>query len=192
MGIVNTLWSIIKSVGTGVISSLVGGNSIIAGVNELLPDGSKLNEHATGIDIENAISKLDPDSQIKILSLQFNVDAEKIKQPHETMRAMLETEAISPQSTRPKIALEASRCCYVIAILSLMPMLWAGYKQNSDLMKAIAECWPLVVGILTLFVGWVNGYFGILRDEQANKLNAANHFPITATGGMLTKLFKRK
>ena len=188
----NTLWSIIKAVGTGVVSSVVpGGNMILAAVNELLPNNSKLSDSATGVDIENAISKLDPDSQVKILSLQFEAEIEKIKQPHETMREMLNTEAISPQSTRPKIALEASRFCYVVALISLVPMIIAAIKADAELMTAIANCWPLVVGILTLFVGWVNSYFGILRDEQANKLNAANNFPVMATGGILNKIFKR-
>ena len=61
--------TILKTVGTGLITTLVpGGNAIISGIKAFLPDDKKLPDNATGTQAQNAISQMTPEVQAQILS----------------------------------------------------------------------------------------------------------------------------
>jgi len=99
------LFEIAKRVGTGLIRELVpGGGLLIDVVNEILPEGQKLPPNATGEMLETAAKGLPPEQQAQLMLKQFDVQINETTQSNETLRAMLASEAITPQSTRPRIA----------------------------------------------------------------------------------------
>ena len=181
---------IAKSVGTGLIRDLVpGGALIIDAVNQFLPENNKLPANATGDRVTQTINSLPPDLQAQILLKQFDVQVEQIKAEALTFQAMLASDAVVPQTTRPYIA---RGCFHVLAFCSVVVVaLWAyGVAVGDAVMaQAVMGGWPFVLAVLGPFVLLLRAYFGILKDEQRNKLDASNGLPTTA-GGILD-IFKR-
>ena len=189
------LWDIIKTVGSAALQvALPGTGSLIVGaVNELLPDDKKLPAGATGDDLNNAIASLPPEQQASVMEKEFDVEITQIKESNATLRTMLESDAKNPHSTRPKIALEAF---YVVAFISILVVsMWAYaiLKQDEKLVKVIVDGWPWVLAVIGPFVGWLNNYFGTLKQEHKNKLDAANGSSTPAgIAGILSSIIKRR
>jgi len=118
------LWDIIKTVGTGVISTMVPGGPFLVGViNEMLPDDKKLPNDATGNQVVHALDGLPPADRTRIMEKEFDVDITTIKESHSTVRVMLEADAKNPQSTRPYIA---KHSFHVVAFTIVVTIsLWA-------------------------------------------------------------------
>ena len=172
------LWDIVKKVGVGAISTMVpGGPLIVSAINAVLPKGSKLPENATGEQAQKAIQNLTPKEQASIKHKQFDVQLTQIKETHLTARTMLETEAISPHSTRPKIALGAFYVVSTISLLVTFGWLYAVVTADTAMMDSISNGWPWLATITLPFIGWLNRYFGILAKEQKQKLDAARNLP---------------
>jgi hypothetical protein len=188
------LWDIVKTVGAGAFSTMVpGGAAILATVNSLLPEDKKLPENASGSDIQSTISTLPPEQQAQLMDKEYDVQITEIKESHSTARTMLEAEAKSTHTTRPKIALGAF---YLVAILSsLIVIAWlyaVVVVKDEKLVKAIVDGWPWVTALLLPFVGWLDRYFGILKQEQKNRLDAVsgNNKP-TGIAGLISTLVKK-
>lgn len=177
---------ILSKVGTAVISTLVPGSGVlISAVNELLPDGKKLPTDVTGAQMQTAISGLAPADQAVILGREFDVEVTQIKESNETLRTMLATEQASPHTTRPKIAL---RAFYQVAFTtSMVVLMWAYAVVTHDaaMVAVIMDGWPWVAALLVPYIGWLNAYFGILKQEQRDRLNAANG---SVSGGVVSSL----
>lgn len=189
------LWDIVRKVGGTALQIALpsAGSIIVDAVNELLPKGKKLPEGATGDDINKAIDGLPPEQRASVMEKEFDVDIIQIQESNSTLRTMLESEAASPQSTRPKIAMGAFRVVSFISIAVVALWFYAVVKGDKELVKSVVDGWPLV-GVLTVpFVGWLNHYFGILKTEQKNKLNAAAGNPVVSgVTGVLSKIINRK
>ena len=180
--------SIAKTVGAGAISALVpGGPAIVAGINALLPDEYKMPENVTGKQAEQTIQSLDPETKAKVLSKQFDVKIEQIQQSYDTLRTMLTQDATNPQSTRPKIAWLFA---WVLALnISFVSAVW-GYSvltESKDMTQAIMSGWPFLLSVVGPIVTMLMAYFGILRKENREKLNAANGFESEGAMGKLIK-----
>jgi len=188
------LWDIVKTVGSAALQvALPGTGSLIVGaVNELLPDDQKLPAGATGDDINNAIAKLPPEKQASLMEKEFDVEITQIKESNSTVRAMLESEAKSPHTTRPKIALEAF---YVVAysnILAISIWAWAVITSDNPL-KNLTDGWPFILAVTATFTTLLLAYFGILKQEHKNKLDAANGVSTPAGNtGILSSIIKRR
>ena len=138
------LWDVIRSVGSAALQvALPGTGSLIVGaVNELLPNDKKLTANATGDDISSAISSLPPAQQATILSKEFDVSITQIKESNSTVRAMLESDANNPHTTRPYIAKGAFHIiAFVIAVCTgryrsvsnaTMGLLWCTKKRAQE------------------------------------------------------------
>lgn len=176
------------------LKDIIGGAAAIAGtlnpaigaaiglVNGFLPDDKKLPETATGSEVANAIQTLPPGQQASLLEKEIDLETTKIKESNETVRMMLESDAKNPHSTRPYIA---KHSFHVVAFtIIIVVSLWA-YAVGSDkqaMVKTIMEGWPFILGVLGPLVVLLRTYFGVLKQEQSNKLNAANKQPVG--GGM--------
>ena len=169
------IWNIAKTVGAGIISAVVpGGPAIVGVINEFLPDEKKLPETATGNDAINAISGLPPDKKASLMEKQFDVDITQIVQANTTIRTMLESDAKNPHSTRPYIA---KHSFHVIAITTgIVILVWAyGVMSGKDaLVKTVMDGWPFIVGVTGPLVTLLLSYFGVLKTENKNRLDAAN------------------
>ena len=159
------LSDIAKRVGAGLVRDLVpGGSLLLDAVNAMLPADKKLGPNATGGDLQN----LPPE----VLAKKFDVEIESIKQAGETVRAMLEAEARSTHTTRPRIAMRAFYLVSVISLIIVFAWAWAVVTGDTEVVGLVVDGWPFVLAILAPFVGWLNHYFGVLRSEHANRLDA--------------------
>lgn len=189
------LWDIAKTLGSVALQvALPGvGSRIVGEVNKLLPADKKLPAGATGNDINNAVANLPPEQQASVMEKEFDVDIERLKQAGESNRAMLAAEANSTHTTRPRIALGAFRVVSFISLLIVSMWSYAILDGDKELLKAIVDGWPWVAVLIGPFVGWLNSYFGILKQEHKNKLDAANGGSTpSGIAGILGSLINRK
>lgn len=167
--------NIAKTVGAGLFSAVVpGGAAIISAVNASLPDEYKLSDNATGNQIAEQVEKLSPELKAKVALKKFDVDITRIKQEHATAQAMLIADATNPQSTRPKIAYQSFVVVSVISLMFAFALVYAVLIRDHELLKVLGQSWGYSIALVAPFVAWLNRYFGILRDENRDKLNASN------------------
>lgn len=181
------LLNILKEVGGGILKSVIPGSGIIGAVNNILK-GKPLSNDATGDDVSRAIAQLPDGDRIKLLDREFDVKIEKLK----TIQAMLSADAITPHSTRPYIA---KHSFHIIAIVTLIiSIMWAyGVGTGDEIMiKAIMEGWPFILSITAPLVVLLQAYFGVLKSEQKNKLDASNGVShAEGLGAFIGNIFKR-
>lgn len=186
------IWDIVKTVGTGIVATLPGGPLVLGAVNALLPDDKQLPDTATGQQIGNAVSTLPPEAQVELLSKEFEVDITHIKESHSTVRTMLESDAANPQSTRPHIALGSF---YVVAFaVVIIVSVWAYGVAMADnaMVKAVVDGWPFVIAVLAPLVTLLHAYFGVLKREHKNRLDAAQGISApSGIAGILSALIKK-
>ena len=169
------LWSIVKTVGTGLISTMVPGGPLIVGaINAALPADKQLPENATGQQAMDAIGTLPAAERAQVMDKQFDVQITQIKEAGDTMRTMLTADATNPQSTRPYIAMGSF---LVVAFTSVTTVsLWAYgiIKADTKMVETIVNGWPFLLSAIAPLVVLLRAYFGVLGAEQKNKLDAAN------------------
>lgn len=187
------LWDVVKSVGSSVIREVVpGGGILVDAVNEFLPEDKKLPNNATGKDVDDALAALPADQRARIMEKEFDVDITQIRQSNETLRAMLSADAKTKHTTRPYIAKHAFHVL-AFAVIGTISAWWVGVVTgNTDLVGAVTEGWPFVLSVIGPFVVLLRAYFGVLRDEDRNRLDAAGGKSSPAgLAGALSGLFKR-
>ena len=163
----SSLWDIALKVGGGIITDLVpGGRAIVSAVNAFMPDDKQLPSGATGSDVTSAISSLPADQRAEVMGKQFEVDITQIKEAHSTVRTMLEADAITPHTTRPKIALGAFRVVSFTIITAISIWAYGVTTGNEAMVKAVTEGWPFVIAVIAPLVTLLLAYFGILKQEQ--------------------------
>lgn len=188
------LWDIAKNLGSAALQVALPGaaSAIIAGVNVFLSDDEQLPVTATGHDVTNAIAKLPPEQQASVMEKEFDVDITQIKEANSTVRVMLESDVKNPHTTRPKIALQAF---YVVAyadILAISIWAWAVVTSQNPL-KNLTDGWPFILAVTGTLVTLLLAYFGVLKQEHKNKLDAANGSSTpTGIAGILSTLIKRR
>ena len=177
------LWDVVKTVGTGLISATVPGAGLLIGaVNEFLPEDKKLPPTATGKEMQAAIDTLPAEQRTALYSKEFDVEMTQIKEANSTVRTMLESDAKNPHTTRPMIARGAF---YVVAFSNIIAIaLWAYGIAAGDtgMVKAVTDGWPFVVAVIGPLVTLLWAYFGVLKQEHRDRLNAAGGN--SATGGI--------
>ena len=130
---------ILRNVGGAIISEVVPGGGILVDlVNRALPKDKQLPNTATGVEAQDAIDSLPDEARADILGRQIDLKVETIQQQGLTARAMLETEAVSPQSTRPKIAMGAFRLVSFVTIMVVSMWAYAVITNKPTMVEAIA------------------------------------------------------
>lgn len=186
------LVDILKTVGSAVISTAVpGGPLLIAGVNAMLPDDKQLPSTVTGEQAMGVVDSLSPDQKALVLNKEFEVELTQIKESNATLRAMLQADAASTQTTRPKMALGSF---YIVAAVTLSiaaGWLYAVYLSD-DPLGGIVDGWPFVLALVAPFTTLMHAYFGVLKQEHKNRLDAGtgNSTP-TGLAGIISALTKR-
>lgn len=182
------LLNILKQVGGGIIKSVIPGSGIIGVVNGLLSSGNKLSADASGDDASRAIAHLSEGDRITLLNREFDVKIEKLK----TIQSMLSADAIMPHTTRPYIAKQAF---HIVAFSTVVIVGMWGYAvatANEVMIKAITEGWPFILAVTAPLVVILQAYFGVLKSEQKNKLDAGNGVShAEGLGAFIGNIFKR-
>lgn len=168
----------IKGVAPQLAGMLVGG-PVGAVAGQLL--AGALGTEPEPAAIMNALTN-DPQALEKVRNLEL----EHFKVQASVLNTALVQDAITPHTTRPKIALQSFQISAFASIIAIS--VWAVSVLTGE--TSLNESWPFVATIITPFAILVRGYMGILRDESANKLNGANGIA-AVSGGLVGKLFKR-
>lgn len=188
------LMDVIKTVGSGAVRELIpGGGMLIEAVNAWLPEDKRLPVNATGSDIGSAVGSLPPEQRAQLMAKEFDVDLTRIREANETVRAMLDADTKNPHTTRPHIAKGAF---YVVAFTSVVTVLAWAYgvlTGNAEIVGAVTDGYAFVLSVIGPLVTLLWAYFGILRAEQKNRLDAArgNSTP-SGVGGILANIVTRK
>lgn len=188
------LWDIVKTVGSAALQvALPGTGSLIVGaVNALLPDDKKLPAGATGDDLNSAIASLPPEQQASIMEKDFDVEITQIKESYSTVRAMLESDAKNPHSTRPYVVKGAFLIVAFVIVLTVSVWAFATLNSDATMLIAIAGSWQFVLAMIGPFVTLLWAYFGILKREHKNRLDAANGASLpSGITGVLTSIINR-
>lgn len=188
------LWDIVKKVGSGIIREAVpGGGLIVGAINEFLPDGEKIPKNATGRDVETVLNELPPEVRSRIMEKEFDVDIEQIKQSNETLRTMLEADAKSTHTTRPYIAKHAFHVVAFSVIVCVSLWAYAVFIKDDLLVKSVMDGWQFVLAVIGPFVYLLWAYFGILRRERKDGMDAAGgNSTSSGLSDILGSLFRSK
>lgn len=185
------VWNIAKNVGLGILSDIVpGGREILGVVNSFLPGDKKLASTATGTEVNAAINSLPADQRASLMAKQFDVQITDIKESHSTVRTMLESDAKNPHSTRPKIALGSFHVVAfsIVVIVSLWAI--AVFNKDDTTITVVTDGWPFILAVLAPLVTLLHAYFGVLKHEHKNKLDAAGGHASAPAGimGLVAKV----
>ena len=197
----NKLWDVIKTVGSGVISSVVPGGSVVIDViNSFLDDDKKLPATATGQQALDAIESLPPEQQAQVLNKQLDVKLESIKQSHDSLRAMLLSDSNMKRTTRPWIAkwsfVFTAIFSGIVGLIVVSAYAYAVYKQDATLVAAVVDGWPFVLAVMGAVTGTfsllLRAYFGLLSKEHDATVGAATgNFTPSKLASILGALAKK-
>lgn len=166
------LGDILKTVGSGLIKTLVpGGGLLIDAVNGFLPDDKKLPNDATGEQAKSAISSLPPEQQASVLSKQYDVDIAEIKADVSKFEALCKVDETG-NTTRPEIALRMANTMIFTIVVTVVAYFYAIITKDTEIIKAINDGWTIILGLLTWPAGIVNSYFGKRTKEKQHKYEA--------------------
>ena len=187
------LLDILGKVGGAVVKAVVpGGGLIVDVVNEFLPDDKKLDSGATGSDIANAVDSLPAEQRAQLLGREFDVDITQIQESNSTLRTMLDADAKTPHTTRPYIAKGAFHVVSFVTIVVISLWAYGVTVKDEALITAIMDGWQFVLAVIGPLVTLLWAYFGILKQEQRNKLNAASGSTTGGLSGIISTLVNRR
>ncbi len=188
------LLSIVKTVGAAAVRAVVpGGGLLIDAVNGLLPDDKKLPGDATGDQVRDAVSNLPPEQRAAVMDKEFDVDITQIKQGNETLRTMIAADATSQHTTRPKIALGSFRVVAFTILVVIGTWAYGVLSGNDKLVTAVMDGWPFILAAIGPLVTLLWAYFGVLKQEHRQRLNAVNGASTPAgIAGILSSIVKRR
>ena len=186
------LWDIVKNVGSSIVREAVpGGGLLLSAVNELLPDDKKLPSGATGSDIESAINSLPSDKKAELLNREFDVDITQIKESNSTVRAMLDADTKNPHTTRPYIAKGAFHIIAFVIVVTVSLWAYGVGADNDTMVSTIMDGWQFILAVIGPLVTLLWAYFGVLKQEQSNRLNAANGSTTGGLSSIIANIVKR-
>lgn len=162
------VWQAARRIGASIIREIPGGDLLVDTVNQFLPRDKKLGAKSTGDDLASAVDQLSPEHRVELMQQQFELDITA----HQTVQTMLVSDATSKHTTRPRIAWGAFVILAFVSIL-VVSMWAAGVATSNDVMvNTISDGWPFVLTIVGPFVTLLYAYFGVLRSERKDVLNA--------------------
>lgn len=189
------LLDIVKNVGATAINiALPGaGSAILGAVNSFLPDNAKLPDTATGHDVDNALHALPPTQRAEIMGREFDVEITQIKESNETVRTMLDADTKTPHTTRPRIALGSFQVVAFAVIVIVSVWAYGVLSDKEVVIKAVMDGWPFILAVLAPLVTLLHAYFGVLKQEHKNRLDAANGGSTkSGVAGILSTIFSKK
>lgn len=183
------LGDILKTVGSGLIQTLLPGTGslIVAGINEFLPINEQLPETATVEQANSALNSLPPEHRASLLEKEYDVKMEA----YNTLQVMLQANAQSKHTTRPKIAYQAWQVVGATTIAFVFGWLFAVVNGDVEMISKIENSYMFAGMLIAPLIVWLNAYFGVLRDEAKDKLNSAQGHKVDPVAGLIGKLFKK-
>lgn len=169
------LFKILANVGGSIITDVIpGGKEIVKVINEFLPSDKKINDKATGTEIESAIASLSPEDQTTIYLKEFDVEITAIQEHTKVISALGEIDKTG-SSTRPAIAMMMAHVVCFAVILLITAIFISIYSEDNDTLLAISDSWPLVLAILATPTALLRAYFGMRTKEKQQKYSAISN-----------------
>ena len=144
-------------------SFIPGGAAAVELVNAFLPEEKQLPPTATGGEVIDAYEGLTPEQQTSLREKEIDLEIAKEEGWTDRFKVMVEGDK---QSTRPKIAWSM---CQLLCFEIMAFTVWCFVYPTS--MKS-AMTWTVFATLTATPAGLLGKYFGELRKEQANRLNA--------------------
>lgn len=187
-------WDIVKSVGSTALQvALPGTGSLIVGaINEMLPDGKKLPEGATGAEVQGALNHIPEAQRAELMVKQFDVTVEQLRQAGESNRAMLAADAGSTHTTRPYIAKGSFQVVAATILIAIAAWAYGVVTGDDAMVEKVVAGWPFILAATAPLVALLRAYFGVLETEQRDKLNSSQGAPAqSGLAGIVSALIKR-
>jgi len=160
------IYDIIKKAGSRIIRNVIpGGDIAVDMINSMLPAGSKVGATVTGYDLQTLMNDPTmPDHVAEgLISLKF--------EEHETLRTMINADAVQKHTTRPYIAKGAFHVIATVTMIVALMWAWAVASKNDEMVTAVMDGWPFIAAICGPLVTLLWAYFGILKNEQRDRLS---------------------
>lgn len=121
---------------------------------------------------ESVLAAVESDPNAAVKLAQVEKDALQVR--GDTLQAMLNAERTSTHTTRPRIALGSFRILASVSIMIVSVFVYAVLVGNDTMVEVVVNGWPFVAAIIGPFVGLLYAYFGVLRKESKDRIDAAN------------------
>jgi hypothetical protein len=175
------LEDVLKKTASAVFTEVVpGGGVVLSAINAMLPSDKQIPVAATNAQVDAAIATLPAPQRAQVLSAEVRLEETRIKEAGDTTRTMLIHDAKNPQSTRPYIAKHSFHVLALCAVVAVATMSYAAIKNEYWIIKSLADSWMLIGAIVAPLVFVLKSYFGAIKTEQEQRLNAANGHPIVS------------
>lgn len=162
-------------------------------VNSFLPRDEWLPESATGAQVEAAANTLSPAERARVFEHEIELQVAEVKEGNETLRTMLAADATSTHTTRPQIALGSFRVVAFAIVVVVSAWAYGVLAGKPGVVKAVVEGWPFVLAVLGPPVTLLLAYFGVLKHEHRQRMNAARgESTPSGLGGILSSILGRK
>ncbi|MCP3673017.1 MAG: hypothetical protein GY829_00905, partial [Gammaproteobacteria bacterium] len=140
-----------------------------------------------------AVAAMPAAERAALVAKEFDVEIIEVQESHSTLRAMLESDARNPHTTRPFIAKWSFIVVALITVLIVIMWSYAVAMQDAPLVKEIASGWAFVAAALAPFVWLLKSYFGTLTAEHRDRLGAAggNHIAPAGLAGLIASFVKK-
>jgi hypothetical protein len=191
-GKVMDIKGILKKVGSGIVRNIFpAAGAVIDIVNECLPEDKKLDQNATGLQVEEAINTLPADQKVAIMSKRLDVEIEEIRGWSSVVHSLSEADA-SGSSTRPWIAKLMGVVVALTIIVFMLTWTIAIVGDKKEMVKAISDGWPMVATLLGFPMILLRAYFGLRTEEKkARYANATGNNHVSGVIGTIKSLFNK-
>lgn len=187
-------WKIIKQVGSAALQVAfpVTGSLVVGAINAVLPADKQLPAHASGADVQDALVHVPSEQRAALMDKQFDITLAELEQAGESTRAMLAAEAVSTHTTRPYIAKGSFQVVAATTLTAVSAWAFAVVTGDDAMVEKVVNGWPFLLAATAPLVALLRAYFGILKLENADKINASQGAP-AASGlmGLVSALIKR-
>jgi len=185
------LLSILGKVGSGIISTLIpggGGAAIVAGINAFLPNDKQLPENATGVQAQDAVSRLPPEQQAQVLSKKYDVQIAEVN-AWASIQDSLSKADQSGASTRPQISMMMAWLVFLQVFTICALMMACVAMRNNELLSTVKEFWPMLIASMGIPSGLLRSYFGMRTEEKKHRVHAATG--VAPIAGLISSIFSK-
>lgn len=121
---------------------------------------------------ESVLAAVESDPLAAVKLAQVETDALRVR--GDTLQTMLNAERSSTHTTRPRIALGSFRILAFVSIMVVSVFVYAVLVGDDDMVAVLVGGWPFVAALIGPFIGLLYAYFGVLRKESKDRIEAVN------------------
>lgn len=170
--------NVLKTVGTGLLSSHPLGVAAIPVINAFLPKDKQLNNNSTGTDAQSTIDTLPAAARESLLLARINLKVEEERGRTTRYEAMCTADG---QETRAKLVNKAMNHLIILTYIFVLATAYVYVTKGAEqaFSYAMATVFLTVTGTFTYVV---RAYFGDLRTETQSRHGVESGAPSNPGG----------